>query len=298
MTSYTLFSQGSVAPSALAGDATAYSMGVQFSVSQNMNLTAIWFYSSGGAAALPSTIALYAVSGTALIHKETASWSGAAGSGWVRAQFTVAPPLTASVSYKAVVLQPSAVNWYTNYQLYWTSPGPGASGITNGPLSAPNNAGGDGGQDTFNASATLAYPSGSALSSNYWVDPEVTSGIGSTLYPLQAPVRTRIPAKPRLSGVYMGTGSGDTSFGTGQIQWGTRGPVNNPVPGPKFYPFRFPVQSKIPHHTHSYGGVTRGTIQRVISLINTAEGGVAGATATPGDTGGASGNAFDTVTIV
>jgi len=51
----------------------------------------------------------------------------------------------------------------------------GASGITSGPLSAPNNAGGDGGQDTFNVGGSLTYPSGSFNAANYWLDPEVTA---------------------------------------------------------------------------------------------------------------------------
>ena len=65
-------------------------------------------------------------------------------------------------------------NFYGSTANYWTS-GAGGAGITNGPLSAPNNAGGDGGQDTFNQSATLTYPLTSFNATNYWVDPEVAT---------------------------------------------------------------------------------------------------------------------------
>ncbi len=174
MTAYTLFSQ-EVTGSSLTTDPTGYTMGVQFTVSvSGATLTAIWFYSASGAGVLPQTIALYAVSGTSLVHQESASWSGAAGSGWVRAAFSSPPSLTASASYKACVLQDTNANWYSATAHYWDS-GAGAAGITSGPLSAPNNAGADGGQDTFHSAASLTYPDGSFNAGNYWMDPEVTT---------------------------------------------------------------------------------------------------------------------------
>jgi Domain of unknown function (DUF4082) len=173
MGNFTLFGQPA-SPATLTSDAVGYTMGVQFSVSQSATLTAIWFFSATGAAVLPGTILLYAVSGTSLVHSETASWSGAAGSGWVQALFSSPPSLTASTNYKAAVAQSSAANWYSTTANYWSS-GAGSGGITNGPLSAPNNAGGDGGQATFNTSVP-AYPNTSFNAGNYWVDPQVTTG--------------------------------------------------------------------------------------------------------------------------
>ena len=174
MTAYTLFSQAG--GGALQADPTAYTMGVQFAVSvSGATLTGIWFYSAASAGALPSTIALYAVSGASLVHSETPSWVGAAGSGWVRSAFSSPPSLTASANYKACVFfNPAGQNWYSLTANYWSS-GAGSGGITNGPLSAVNNAGGDGGQDTFTQSASLAYPSASFNAGNYWMDPEVTT---------------------------------------------------------------------------------------------------------------------------
>ena len=175
MTSYTLFSQGATGAS-LTSDANPYTFGVQFSVSQpSLTLTAIWFYSAATAASLPATIALYVVSGQTLVSSQAATWSGAAASGWVRAAWTSPPALTASASYKACVFDSAGVGpgWYSATANYWSS-GPGSGGITSGPLSAPNNAGGDGGQDTF-ASPSLAYPASSFNAGNYWVDPEVTT---------------------------------------------------------------------------------------------------------------------------
>lgn len=172
MAVYTLFGQagGGTNPS----DSAAYTMGVQFSVSQGGTLTGIWFYSGSWATVLPQTIALYAVAGSSLVASQSASWSGAAGSGWVRAAWTTPPVLTAGAAYKACVLQNTAAAWYSATSNYWSS-GAGSAGITSGPLSAPNASGASGGnQDTFNSGATLTYPASAFNSTNYWMDPEVT----------------------------------------------------------------------------------------------------------------------------
>jgi len=180
VTVYTLFGQEATG-SSLNSDTDYYTMGVQFSVDvSGATLTAIWFYSASGAGVLPQDIALFAVSGQSLVHTESASWSGAAGSGWVRAPFSSPPALTSGVSYKACVIENTGdFEWYSATGAYWST-GAGSGGITSGPVSAPNNAGGDGGQDTFNNGATLTYPDTSFNAANYWVDPEVTATVNVT----------------------------------------------------------------------------------------------------------------------
>ena len=54
-------------------------------------------------------------------------------------------------------------------------------------------------------------------------------------------IRARIP-RPRLAGIYMGESGQDTSFGTGQIQWNSGAPVQNPTPGPVFVQKPRPVR--------------------------------------------------------
>lgn len=175
MTAYTLFGQPAN-PATLTSDSADYTMGVQFSVSQaGCTLTAVWFWSAPGAAGLPETIALWAVTGQSLVHSETASWSGAAGSGWVKATFASPPSLTASTAYKASVFSNSGNFFYSGTSHYWDT-GAGSAGITNGPLSAPSNAGAAQGQDTFTSGSVMAYPATSFNASNYWVDPEITTG--------------------------------------------------------------------------------------------------------------------------
>jgi hypothetical protein len=175
LTAYTLFGQPA-SPASVVADTNAYTMGVQFSVSAAATLSAVWFWSGPGTAALPSAIALYAVSGQSLVHSETAAWSGAAGSGWVRAAFTSPPALAAGTAYKAAVFYPASgapSDWYSSTAHYWDT-GAGSGGITSGPLSAPASSGADGGQDTFTQSGTIAYPDSSFGAANYWADPEVT----------------------------------------------------------------------------------------------------------------------------
>lgn len=174
MTNYTLWAQGLT--DTLQTDPTAYTFGVQFSVSQSATLTGIWFYSPSGSAGIPETIALYAVSGATLAASQAASWTGpGTGGGWNFASFASPPSLSASTMYKACVFHNSTGDsWYGVIANYWTS-GAGSGGITSGPLTGVNNATGDGGQDTFTQSASLAYPATSFNGGNYLVDPQVTA---------------------------------------------------------------------------------------------------------------------------
>lgn len=173
MAVYTLFGQAG-APGSAAADTSNYTMGVQFKVSQaGCTLTGVWFNSATGAASVPSQIALFTAAGT-LVHSETASWSGAAASGWVRAAFASPPSLTSGTNYVAAVFDIGGGNWYSATGAYWST-GAGSGGITNGPLSAPNNAGAVNGQSVFNQGGALFFPSSSFNATNYWVDPEVTT---------------------------------------------------------------------------------------------------------------------------
>lgn len=172
LTTRTLFGQPA-APATLTVDPNPYTLGIQFVAGSGGTLDLIEFYSAPGAAALPTHILLYAVSGRALVaDKVSPAWSGPAGSGWVTAAFDSAPVLTAGAAYKACVFQPSSASWYASTGAYWTA-GAGAGGIVSGALSAPNSAGGDGGQCTYNLGA-IAYPLSTFNGNNYWIDAQVT----------------------------------------------------------------------------------------------------------------------------
>jgi hypothetical protein len=177
MATFTLFGQAATGTS-LHADTNPFTIGVQFSVSSAGTLDGLWWYSATGAGALPQTIALFTVSGQALAHSESASWSGAAGSGWVFAAFSSPPSLTASTAYEACVLQTASADWYSFTANYWTS-GAGGSGITSGPLSSPGDAAAVLGNNLYIAGASLAYPT-SVSGFNFWVDPQVTSTAATT----------------------------------------------------------------------------------------------------------------------
>lgn len=174
MAVYTLFGQPA-SPATLQADANNYEMGVQFTVSIPATVTGIWFFSPPGAVSLPTEIDIYDVPAGGLGASAVASWSGLAGSGWVKAQFATAPVVLPGYTYKACILANSSSNFYGATSHYWDT-GPGQNGISNGPLSAPNNAGADHGQDSFATPVTVhAYPNQSFNAANYWIDVEITA---------------------------------------------------------------------------------------------------------------------------
>jgi hypothetical protein len=178
MSAYTLYSQAPPSPvynGPINNDPST--LGLQFSVSQAASLTGMWFYSGASAVSLPETIGVYTAAGT-LVHSESPSWSGAAASGWVRSPFASPPSLTASTAYVGVVFYSGINSWYFYEHDYWDT-GPGSSGLSNGPLSAPNNAGGAHGQQVFNSGSVLTFPTSNFLASAYWMDVEVTTSSGN-----------------------------------------------------------------------------------------------------------------------
>ncbi len=161
-----------------AGTATAYNggpIGMQFSLSSQQPLTGIWVWSPSGATQMPTTIGVYAVTGASLVpgSKVTSpSWSGAAGSGWIMHAYNGSVLLAASTNYKIALFNSGSGTWYSQTSAYWTT-GAGASGITNGPITAPNNASASPGQDSYAGGSAFGYPSITAAGVHYWMDVQV-----------------------------------------------------------------------------------------------------------------------------
>ena len=111
-------------------------------------------------------------------HNSSPSWSGAAGSGWVSCAYhDVTLP---AGDYKVAVVNGAASpqKWNAATLDYWST-GPGANGITSGPLSAPSLAGATApGQSTYNQGTSFVYPDtyDTGGAPTYWVDLEVTPG--------------------------------------------------------------------------------------------------------------------------
>lgn len=175
MTAYTLFGQtGGATPAANTGNVT---LGCEFEVASSVSLTGIWWNSPASAVALPSACAIYdqaagtQASGTL---DSSPSWSGAAGSGWVKCSYGGAVTLISGKKYYVCVYNGSGTLWYASTTAYFTT-GAGASGITNGPLSAPNNSSSAAGQNVAaSGPGSISFPTINEAGKCYFVDVEVT----------------------------------------------------------------------------------------------------------------------------
>ena len=193
MTAYTLFS-GNAHGLGNGGSTSGNTLGVEFEVSQTVQLTGIWWYSGPSATVLPTACCLFdANAGTQIAGtlNSSPSWSGAAGSGWVKCTYA-GPNLSSGTKYvSAVYYGGGSLNWYYDLSGYWTSGG-GSAGITNGPLSAPNSAGAVNGQAVYNPGTSgIAFPNSTVTGYDFGVDVEVTpaAAVAGAL-PLAQPGRT------------------------------------------------------------------------------------------------------------
>ena len=113
MTTSTLFGQANPG-SVTSGAGNAGTNGLHFTVSASCQLDGIWHYSPSPSTQLPTSIGLYTTQASpatgTLVTSQAASWSGAAGSGWVFAAFTSPPSLTSGVNYMAAKFRNDATN--------------------------------------------------------------------------------------------------------------------------------------------------------------------------------------------
>ena len=178
MTTYTLFGQATPSGTITAGTGNAGTNGIHFNVNTASTLDGIWHWSSSSDTQLPTTIGLYSItvlgtSGT-LVHSETPSWSGAAGSGWVYAAFSSPPSLAAGTEYMAVQFRNDSVNrWFSLYDVTWP--------VTSGILTAPRDESTAAlSQGWFSTGTALAFPasqSGTA-GENFGLDVQVSASSG------------------------------------------------------------------------------------------------------------------------
>lgn len=177
-------------PTTASGDTDAISTGIEFVVSEACDATAVWWWQapSGTVSTATRSVGIYPVSGTAtLLGSGTAAPSG---TGWQRVQLS-APVSLSPGSYIAAVHHPGGQYSATPY--WWQSAGeggslPGASGVTDGILSAPSEWDSTAGQQRFSVGASLTRPSTVHNESSYWVDVEVSTEDPAT--PLDTPVVT------------------------------------------------------------------------------------------------------------
>ena len=177
-TSYRLWPGYPTIPGHLDSDTSGYTLATEFQLSKSCTLDNIWFYSASGAAARPTRCAIWNVGSQSEVSgtdNSSPAWSGAAGSGWVACSYSgVTLP---AGDYKVAVFYGGGSEWYQATNGYWVTGGPGANGITAGPVTAPSTSNATSpGQCTYNY-ASWAYPktySSAGNGENYWVDVEVT----------------------------------------------------------------------------------------------------------------------------
>lgn len=187
--SYRLWPNYPTPPNALSIDTGQQTSATEFKLSQPCTLNNIWFYSPPGVSVLPSRCAIWNVATQAVVagtDSTSPSWSGTPGSGWVACAYsgvTLSPG-----DYKVSMFYGGGQKFYTEDVDYWGT-GPGANGITAGPLSSPNVANAAPcisnslgtvvtGNSTYQDGA-FAYPytfDTKDNGENRWVDVEVTPG--------------------------------------------------------------------------------------------------------------------------
>lgn len=161
MTAYTLFGGGGT-PALLDGSTPGYVMGIQFAVASSCTLDAVWFYSNAGAGSLPGVAVVWDASQSVAASTSSPSWSGAAGSGWVRCPLSAS--LAAGTYMAGAIGQNDGQKWYS---LTFSDPG----AVTSGPLSCPD-------QPCFydgTGDGALYYPTTAWGAANDWVDVEVSA---------------------------------------------------------------------------------------------------------------------------
>jgi hypothetical protein len=182
-------------------------------LSTNCVLDNIWYFSPPATEQLATECGVWDIATQQLVANNTSpQWSGPPASGWVAAAFTgiVLP----AGSYRVSVYNgtPNPDSWNPKYLNYWDV-GPGANGITNGPLYAPGLAdaslaniyqesGKEPGQAIFAVGPPNQFPNlyVDALAQNYWVDIEVTpTDAPPTVLPTPTPTPTPTAASPTSS---------------------------------------------------------------------------------------------------
>lgn len=183
---WTLFGQAPAAPAISTLGLSNITVGMQFSLSVNARLTGIWMFSPSGATLLPTQVGVFVVSTQGLaVANFGPTWSGTAGSGWVKCLFDGSFVLQSGIQYIVTMWSATANSCFAETTSFWSGGGPGSSGITNGILTAPSDAASDHGQmPTTSPQASLTYPSGTVHGVNVWIDVEVTTGIAAQQSPV------------------------------------------------------------------------------------------------------------------
>jgi Domain of unknown function (DUF4082) len=178
-TSYRLWPSYPTIPPTKNADNFEQTMGTEFTLSEACALNNIWFYSPPDSTQLPTRCAIWDVGNQQVVSStdnSSPSWSGGAASGWVACSYSGV--ILPASEYKVTVYTPGGSdNFYQETEDYYGGGGPASSGITYGPLSAPDTVNATPpGQSTYQHGGWL-YPDTYDTEfngQNRWVDVEVT----------------------------------------------------------------------------------------------------------------------------
>jgi hypothetical protein len=182
-TSYRLWPNYPVIPGQISNDTGQQTFGTEFKLTQECKLDNIWFYSPSGVTVLPSRCAIWNAATQAVVagtDNSSPSWSGAPGSGWVACPYTAV--VLPAGDYKTSVYYGGGSKFYQETIHYFAS-GPGANGITAGPLVCPNTGSATPPGNTTYQDGAFSYPNtfdSDDDGETRWVDVEVTpSSVGT-----------------------------------------------------------------------------------------------------------------------
>ena len=212
-------------PTGASGYATTTedgSYGLFFTVSVDTDLKAVWFYSPAGASALPSWTALYSTTnpgaaGTLVAQNNSPSWSGAAGSGWVRDDSFPSTPVSTGTDYVAAYYGASFLQGYLytgSEPSAWFPATSGAGHIT-APAYVSNTSAGCNGP-YLNGSKGCPYPGLNGLNINWLADVEVSASVDASV--------TGVAAGVTAAGGPFGWASGDDGPGPWRLFGSADGP--------------------------------------------------------------------------
>jgi hypothetical protein len=149
---------------------SAYTLGLEFTLSKACALSKIWHYSPAGVTVLPTRCGIWdvqsqtEVSGT---DNSSPAWllpsgsAASAGAGWVYCDYSGAGvTLNASQHYKvSTFTNDNTDTWFYAVAAFWgSSPDPFPSGVTAGPLTIVSDASSTQGQNSWNKGTTWTYP--------------------------------------------------------------------------------------------------------------------------------------------
>jgi Domain of unknown function (DUF4082)/Bacterial Ig-like domain len=144
---------------ASANDTSALNLGVQFTTSVNGWIAGIRFYKGAGNTGT-HVGSLWTSAGTLLGQ---VTFTNESASGWQVAYFSSPIPVTAGTTYIASYFAPSG--GYSDDSAYFAN-----TGVTNGPLTAPQSSAVSPGNGLYAYGSSPAFPTSTYNATNYWVD--------------------------------------------------------------------------------------------------------------------------------